>query len=66
MLVKHVVVVVLIGAGVAVDVLVRRVAEATDDRARASALRRVGLAAEAATGLGVIIALLTVAAQLAS
>jgi len=66
MLVKHLVVVMLIAAGVAVDILVRRAAEAKDEEARASALRMVGLTAEAATGLGAIIVLLTVAAQLAT
>ena len=64
MLVKHVVVVGLIGLGVAVDVLVRRVRDATDDGSRTSALRWLRLSAEAATGVGAVIVLLTVAAQL--
>jgi uncharacterized membrane protein len=64
MLVKHLVVIALIALGVAVDVGVRRAAEA-DDTGRGSALGRVRLAAEAATGLGALVVLLTVAAQLA-
>ena len=64
MLVKHLVVVVLIALGVAVDLLVRRVAAASDDSARALAAHRLRLSAEGATGLGALIVLLTAAAQL--
>jgi uncharacterized membrane protein len=64
MLVKHLVVVGLIGLGVAVDVLVRRAGAATDDPMRVSILHRVRLSAEAATALGALVVLLTVAAQL--
>jgi uncharacterized membrane protein len=66
MLVKHLVVVGLVGAGVAVEAFARRAAASADDETRRSALRWVGLSAEAATGLGAIVALLTVAAQLSS
>ena len=64
MLVKHLVVIGLVGLAVAVDVLVRRAADAADDTGRQAALRRVRLAAEGATGLGALIVLLTVVAQL--
>ncbi len=63
MLVKHGLVIGLVVAGVYVDRLIRRGAQATSDEDRRSALRRVGLGAEAATGLGALIALLTAAAQ---
>jgi uncharacterized membrane protein len=66
MLIKHLVIVVLIGLGVAVDVLIRRAGAATDDAARTSLLRRIRLSAEAATGLGALVVLLTVAAQLSA
>ncbi len=66
MLVKHVVIVVLIGLGVAVDVLIRRAGAASDDATRASMLHRVRLSAEAATGVGALVVLLTVAAQLSA
>lgn len=65
MLVKHVIVVGLVLVGVYVDRLIRRAAEATSEDARESALRRVALSAEGATGLGALIVLLTVAAQAA-
>jgi hypothetical protein len=45
---------------------VRRLANAATDEERVSALRGVRLSAEAATGLGALIALLTAAAQLAA
>jgi uncharacterized membrane protein len=64
MLIKHVLVIALIALAVLVDRLIRRVGEATSDSARGSALRRLRLSAEGATGLGALIALLTVAAQL--
>jgi uncharacterized membrane protein len=52
MLVKHVVVVVMIVAGVAVDLLIGRLDQAASDSARRSAIFRVELAAEGATGRG--------------
>jgi uncharacterized membrane protein len=66
LLVKHVLVVGLVVLGVAVDRLIRRVGEATSETARESALRRLALSAEGATGLGALIVLLTVAAQAAA
>jgi uncharacterized membrane protein len=66
MLVKHLVVVVLIALGVAIDVLIRRAGAATDEATRASALRLTRLSAEGATGLGALIVLLTAAAQLST
>jgi uncharacterized membrane protein len=66
MLVKHAVVIGLIGLAVLVDRYVRRLQAAPDDAARASALRGLRLSAEGATGLGAVIVLLTVAAQLSS
>ena len=66
MLVKHVVVIGLIGLAVMVDRYVRRLQAATDDATRASALRNLRLSAEAATGLGALIVLLTAAAQLST
>lgn len=66
MLIKHVVVIALIVLGVMVDRFIRRVGQATSDSARGSALRRLKLSAEGATGVGALIVLLTVAAQLAT
>ena len=66
MLVKHVVVIVLIGLGVAVNRYVGQLSEATDDGTRASALRGLRLSAEGVTALGAVIVLLTVAAQLST
>lgn len=63
MLVKHVLVVALVGVGVTVHFLVEGVELAADDAARRAALRPLGLAAEAATVLGAVIVLLTAAAQ---
>jgi uncharacterized membrane protein len=63
MLVKHVLVVGLVALGVYVDRLIRRVGDATNENARESALRRLALSAEGATGLGALIVLLTAAAQ---
>jgi len=65
MLVKHLVIVVLVGLGVTVDVLIRRAGVAGDDATRGPILRRVRLSAEAATATGALVVLLTVAAQLA-
>jgi uncharacterized membrane protein len=66
MLVKHVLVIGLVVLGVAVDRLIRDVGDATTDGDRRSALRLLALGAEGATGLGALIALLTVAAQVAA
>lgn len=64
--VKHVVVIALVGLGIAVDVLARRAAAARDGTERGTAIRRLSLATEAATGLGAVIVLLTAAAQAAA
>lgn len=48
-----------------VDVLIRRAAAAPSETQRESALRRLRLSAEAATGLGAVVALLTIVAQAA-
>ena len=66
MLIKHVVVIVLVGLAVIVDVLIRRLGDVGDATAQSSSLRRVALAAEGATGLGALIVLLTAAAQAVS
>lgn len=66
MLIKHVLVIGLVVLGVAVDRLIRDVGDATTDGDRRSALRLLALGAEGATGLGALIALLTVAAQVAA
>jgi uncharacterized membrane protein len=66
MLVKHVVVIGLVAFGVVVDRYARRLQAATDEAARASALRGLRLIAEGVTGLGAVIVLLTAAAQLSS
>ena len=63
MFVKHVLIVGLVVLGVAVDRLVRRVGAATSDDVRDAALHRLTLSAEAATGLGALVILLTAAAQ---
>jgi uncharacterized membrane protein len=64
MLLKHLVVVILIVVGVAIDALIRMAADPADDADRVSSLRLARWGAEAATGLGALIALLTAAAQL--
>jgi uncharacterized membrane protein len=66
MLGKHLLVVVLIGLGVVIDRLIRWAAEVADDRARAKYLGWLRWCAEGATGVGALIALLTVAAQASS
>lgn len=66
MLAKHVVVIGFVVAGLAVDRFTRQAAAATTDEDRASALGRLRLGAEGATGLGAIITLLTAVAQLAA
>jgi uncharacterized membrane protein len=63
MLVKHVVVVALVAVGFGIDVLIRRAAGSISQADRRTALRGARLGAEAATGLGAVIALLTAAAQ---
>jgi uncharacterized membrane protein len=59
-------VILLVALGIAVEILVRRVAGATDDVSRSAALRRLRLSAEGATGLGALVVLLTAAAQLSA
>ncbi|MEO8625231.1 MAG: hypothetical protein ABI452_00885 [Candidatus Limnocylindrales bacterium] len=66
MLIKHLLVIVLVGLGVLIDYLIRGAADAQDDKDRAFDLRWIGLAADGATGLGALIALTTAAAQLAA
>ena len=66
MLVKHILVVGLVIVGIAVDRLIRRADAAESETERETALRRLRLSAEAATGLGAAIALLTVVAQTAA
>jgi uncharacterized membrane protein len=66
MLIKHLLVIGLIGMGVMVDRLVRQVGEATDEDGRRAVLHRLDLATEGATGLGALIVLLTAAAQAAA
>jgi uncharacterized membrane protein len=63
MLGKHVLVIVFVGLGVIVDRLIRWAADVADDRARDTYLRWLGRRADVATGVGALIALLTVAAQ---
>jgi len=64
MLVKHLVVVVMVVIGFGLDRLVMTVVDAPDDDARRWSFDLVGLAAEAMTGLGALVVLLTAAAQL--
>lgn len=63
MLVKHLLVVVVVVLGVAVDRSVRRANEAPNDEARKAALHRLALSAEGATGVGALTILLTATAQ---
>ncbi len=65
MLLKHLLVIGLVGLGVLIDYLVRGAAEAQTDVDRAADLRWLRWAAEGATALGALIALTTAAAQLA-
>ena len=65
MLIKHLLVIGLIGLGVLIDYLIRGAAEAQRDEDRASDLRWLRFGAEAATALGALIALTTAAAQVA-
>jgi uncharacterized membrane protein len=63
MLVKHLLIVVMVGVAVVVDRLALAVADASDE-GRDRALELLGLAAEGATALGAIVLLLTAIAQL--
>lgn len=65
-LIKHLVVVAFVGLGVVVDVFIRDLGVMSTDADRSAGLRRVGLTAEAATGVGALIILLTAAAQLST
>ncbi len=65
MLVKHALVIGLVILGVYVDRLIRHLGDAASVSARETADHRLGLTAEAATGLGALIVLLTAAAQAA-
>ena len=62
MFVKHVVIVALVLTGIGVDRWIAAAADATMPERRHTALARVRLGAEAATGLGALVALLTAAA----
>jgi uncharacterized membrane protein len=64
MLVKHVLIAVVVALAVAVDRFVRQAGRASDEGARGEAVRHTRLAAEAVTGVGALIILLTAAAQL--
>jgi uncharacterized membrane protein len=66
MLVKHLVIVALVVAGIDIDRRIRRLAETTDEGARTASMHRIRLGAEVATGLGALVALLTAAAQAAA
>jgi uncharacterized membrane protein len=63
MLAKHVLVIAFVLVAVLVDHFVRRAADAATDGERRAAVGRVRIGAEAATGLGALIVLLTAAAQ---
>ena len=65
MLMKHVVVVGLVVAGVYIDRLIRRACGEASEDSRESDLRRLALSAEGATALGALIVLLTAVAQVA-
>jgi uncharacterized membrane protein len=64
MLLKHLVVAGLVALAIGVDLLIRKADEAADDATATAALHRLRLTAEAATVLGALVVLLTVAAQL--
>ena len=66
MLAKHVVIVGLVAVAVWFDLLVRSVADQPSYLEKVRAMHRARLAAELATGLGALVALLTVAAQLST
>lgn len=63
-LAKHAIVIGLIGLGVGVDFLIRSIPVEDAREAIARSLRRVGLAADAVSALGIIVVLMTAAAQL--
>jgi uncharacterized membrane protein len=63
MLVKHLLVVVLVGLAVAIDWCIREAEAAASDADRDRALRIVRFATEGATGLGALIVLVTAFAQ---
>jgi uncharacterized membrane protein len=63
MFVKHVLVIGMVVLAVMVDRSIRRAAGAANDAELASALGRLRLSAEGATGLGALVILLTAAAQ---
>ncbi len=64
MLVKHLLVIFMVVIAVGLDRLVAMVLDAPDEAARERALGLTGLTAEAMTGLGAMVVLLTAAAQL--
>lgn len=66
MLIKHLLVIGLVGLGVLIDYLIRGLGEGQIDSGNITDLRLIRLAADTATGLGALIALLTVAAQFAA
>lgn len=66
MLIKHVLVIALVVIGVIVDRLIRGIGDAPSDAAGELDLRLVELGAEAATGLGALVILLTAIAQLST
>lgn len=66
MLVKHLLVIGLVGLAVLIDYLIRGLGEGQIDSGNIADLRLIRLSADAATGLGALIALLTVAAQFAA
>jgi uncharacterized membrane protein len=63
MLAKHVLVVAMVGLGIGVDVVVRRVAADSTDESRARSFRQLSLCAETTTALGALVVLLTAVAQ---
>jgi uncharacterized membrane protein len=64
MLVKHLVVIAMVVVGVGVDRLVVLVADSPDEAARQRAIGLLELGVETMTGLGALVVVLTVAAQL--
>jgi uncharacterized membrane protein len=65
MLVKHLLVIAMIGLGVAVDILIRSMVDPPSEETLESTFRWLSRSAEGAMGLGALIALLTAAAQVA-
>jgi uncharacterized membrane protein len=61
--VKHLVVLVMVAVGVAIDRLAAAAGEASTDESRRTMLGTLGLACEGMTALGVLVLLLTAAAQ---